>query len=178
MNHKEKSKRILKMIINIILLLSLTGCESCNRDEGGQVTINNNSSKSIKASVLIQSNPNREGIMIAPGGSQRYSAYTDYTVRVQVMDNWISWAKGRREKLISQYNANLSNSTKKLSQQEMSEIKKEVEEITQKIDTYVPSSQVKTCYGFVKGMDGKSQSKGAYVRDSGSDSAGISLECD
>jgi hypothetical protein len=138
------------MIFNIILLLSLTGCTSCSNEEAFSIGIQNSSSKSVTVRIHDQRN-NQGSKVIAPGSSAAYQTNSRvYGVSARINDNWLDWAKGRRAKLIEMLNANFRDANKKLTQQQVNEFKTEVDEITRKIDTYVSSSEEKSCSGMIK----------------------------
>jgi hypothetical protein len=164
-------KKILKMIFNIILLLSLTGCASCSMEEAFTIHIQNSSSKSVTVTFIASGN-NQAPKVMAPGSFESFQTNSrSYGISVRINDNWLAWAKGRRAKLIELLNANFRDANKKLTQQEVNEFKTEVDDITRKIDTYVPSSEKKGCSGMVKG-----DSAGVGIYD-GETSGTINVSC-
>jgi hypothetical protein len=178
MKRKIKLKRLIQMIFDITLLLSLSGCTGCSLDEQNSVTVTNRSTKFVRVSIISQENPGGGGVMLGPESKTETEIGNTYTVRVVVEEKWVSFARSRREELeYISYQSNNIEGAKKLSAKEMKELQAKISEINKRIEEYDQSGHTVSCSGIVKtAVANDNTAANAYIYDS-TDGIGVSVSC-
>jgi hypothetical protein len=167
MKRKTSMKKLWRMIVNILLLLSLTACEDgCVPKQALLVAVRNRSAIAVK--VTISGNVSEETYEVISPGDSRTFEISDvvYSARVQPMDDWLEVAQAKRSQLQAiLYKLNKPPSpddpdyqptviapgvTSWTSDPEAIEkVMAELHDLQSKITAYQSQSQVKTCQGFV-----------------------------
>jgi hypothetical protein len=167
MKRKTSMKKLWRMIVNILLLLSLTACEDgCVPKQALLVAVRNRSAIAVK--VTVSGNVSEETYEVISPGDSRTFEISDvvYSARVQPMDDWLEVAQAKRSQLQAiLYKLNKPPSpddpdyqpkviapgvTSWTSDPEAIEkVMAELHDLQSKITAYQSQSQVKTCQGFV-----------------------------
>jgi hypothetical protein len=140
---KRKSKIIWKIILNVIMLLSLTGCETSCTDQTQEALIaQNNSQVTVEVMVISMDNFTVGPLLIPPNNEEKMELKGfAYTVQVRPIDEWLTYAHAKREELKHAYiNAGANN-------EDVSQILADLADINQKIKSYQTAATTKSCQG-------------------------------
>jgi hypothetical protein len=163
MKRKISMKKPWRMIVNILLLLSLTAChDGCVPKQALLVSVRNRSA--IAVNVTISGNVSEESYEVISPGDSRTFEISDvvYSARVQPMDDWLEVAQAKRRQLqvILTKISNPPLTEDPLYQptgvtswtsdpEAIEKVMAELRDLQSKITAYQSQSQVKTCQGFV-----------------------------
>ena len=149
MSRSLSIKNLCRIIINIILLLTLTGCEGCTSEINQRVTAHNRSSNSVIVSVQGTSSQNEaESMVLAPGASGLFKVDNDFMflASAEPVDDWLRFAEARRQVLVQDLIPMVKDNAV-VDYDKLQAFESELKQLKNKIDAYKSTSRVKRCRG-------------------------------
>jgi len=140
---KRKWKIVWKIILNVIMLLSLTGCEtSCTDQAQEALIVQNNSQVTVEVTAISMDNFTVGPRLVPPNNDDKLELKgVAYTVQVRPIDDWLNYAHAKREQLKRDYiNTGVDGG-------DVNQILADLADINQKIKSYQAAATTKSCQG-------------------------------
>jgi hypothetical protein len=168
MKRRMIMKKLWRIFFNFIMLLSLAACDaSCDLDPGNAtIRVFNRSSMTVRVSVEgNQGQDEPKYVVLAPGENAVYVLEDElfYMASGEPIDNWLAFAEGKRQELLSVLSYNPAASGVVYKGKGVVELRAELSQLTEQIRTYKGTSRIKRCRGVTGSWQG---GKDAVVVDS------------
>jgi hypothetical protein len=168
-------KKIIRMILNTIMLLSLTGCVGCEEFPPYTLHIHNLSSMTVK--VAVEGAVGKGGgafdnyLTLAPDDSGEFILDNEfnwvYLAKAQPVDDWLKFVEERRQRIlriIDFFEKQTVTESQPLPNdleggKSLQDLRTELNGITAEINSSQGKTKEKECRGFVYTGEGKDSTK-------------------